>query len=62
VSKGRKVRAALVGIEDFQRRFVDKQAEEDRERLLRRLLELRAPRVPKETSLDVLRDLRGYGP
>jgi len=60
VSKGRKVRAALVGIEDFQKRFVDKQAEEDKERWVKRLLELRAPRAGGISSLDALRDLRGY--
>jgi hypothetical protein len=43
VSKGRKVRAALISIEDFQTRFVDKQAEAD-----------------SLTSIDALRNLRGY--
>jgi len=43
VSKGRKVRAALITIEDFQTRFIDKQAE-----------------VDSLTSLEALRNLRGY--
>jgi PHD/YefM family antitoxin component YafN of YafNO toxin-antitoxin module len=60
VSKGRKIRAVLVGIDDFQKRFVDKQAEEDKERWLKSILNLRAPRTGSISSLDVLRDLRGY--
>ncbi len=59
VSKGRKVRAALVGIEDFQKRFIDKQAEEDKEKWLKKLFELRAPRTGGVSSLDTLRELRG---
>ncbi len=60
VSKGRKIRAALVGIEDFQKRFVDKQAEEEKAGWLKRLQDLSAPRVGDTTSLDALRSLRGY--
>ena len=44
VSKGRKLRAALISIEDFQKRFIDKQAEEEREIWLRKLQGLLAPR------------------
>ncbi|OHD23888.1 MAG: hypothetical protein A2064_01340 [Spirochaetes bacterium GWB1_66_5] len=60
VSKGRIIKAALVSIEDFQRRFVDKQAEEERELWLQRLGELRARRVGDVSSLDALRQIRGY--
>ncbi|MEW5817905.1 MAG: type II toxin-antitoxin system Phd/YefM family antitoxin [Spirochaetota bacterium] len=60
VSKGRKVRAAIISIEDFQKRFVDRQAEEEKEKWLKKLHDLRAPRVEYNTSLDVLRELRGY--
>ena len=62
VSKGRKVRAALISIEDFQTRFIDKQAEAEKEQWMKKLDELRAPRRDKVTSLDALRDLRGYRP
>lgn len=62
VSKGGKVQAALITIEDFQKRFVDKQAEEEKEKWLRRLDELRAPRRGSVSSLDTLRELRGYRP
>lgn len=60
LSKGRKVRAALITIEDFQRRFLDRQAEEAREKWRDALRELRAPRVGSRSSLDTLRKLRGY--
>jgi len=60
VSKGNKVRAALVTIEDFQRRFVDKQAEEEKEIWRQNLNGLRARRVGDVSSLDALREIRGY--
>ena len=60
LSKGRKVRAALITYEDFQRRFLDRQAEETREKWRNALNELRAPRVGSRSSLDTLRELRGY--
>jgi PHD/YefM family antitoxin component YafN of YafNO toxin-antitoxin module len=61
VSKGRRVRAVLITPEDFQRRFIDRQAEERKTEWMRRLDELRAPRLGDATTLDVLRELRGSG-
>ncbi|MCX7037970.1 MAG: type II toxin-antitoxin system Phd/YefM family antitoxin [Spirochaetes bacterium] len=60
ITKGRKVRAVLITPGDFQTRFLDKQAEEEKQRWIRKLAELRAPRVGSLSSLDALRDLRGY--
>ncbi len=60
LSKGRKVRAALITYEDFQRRFLDRQAEEAREKWRKALQQLRAARVGPRSSLDTLRELRGY--
>jgi len=60
LSKGRKVRAAIITIEDFQRRFVDWQAEEAREKWRVALDQLSAPRVTSRSSLEILRELRGY--
>jgi hypothetical protein len=60
LSKGRKVRAALITFEDFQRRFIDRQAEEAQEKWRNALGELRAARVSTRSSLDTLRELRGY--
>jgi PHD/YefM family antitoxin component YafN of YafNO toxin-antitoxin module len=60
VSKGRKIRGALISIEDFQTRFIDKQAEDQKQNWLKKLNDLRAPRSGNLTSLDALRELRGY--
>lgn len=60
ITKGGKVRAVLITPEDFQARFLDKQAEEEKERWMKKLAELRAPRLGNLSSLEALRDLRGY--
>ncbi len=60
LSKGRKVRAALITYEDFQQRFLDRQAEESREKWRNASQELSAPRVGARSSLQILRELRGY--
>jgi PHD/YefM family antitoxin component YafN of YafNO toxin-antitoxin module len=60
LSKGRKVRAAIITIEDFQRRFIDRQAEEAKEKWRNAPRELSAPRVGNRSSLQILRELRGY--
>ena len=59
VSKGRKPRAVLITVADFQKRFVDRQTEERRKELLDRVLAARAERVGEADSLSVLRALRG---
>ena len=60
ISRGRKVRAVLVSLEDFRKRFVDVQAEEERERFLERVRDLRAKKVEEMDSVVLLRQLRGY--
>jgi prevent-host-death family protein len=59
LSKGRRPRAVLISMEDFNRRFVDRQAEDRQKLLLERVLAARAPGVPGPDSLAVLRELRG---
>lgn len=60
ISKGKKVRAVLVSPEDFQKRFVDVQAEEEKERFLQGMLRLIRKKTQDVDSLEVLRKLRGY--
>lgn len=60
ISKGRKVRAVLVSLEDFQKRFVDVQAEEEKERFLEKFHQLKAGKSDNIDSVDLLRKLRGY--
>jgi PHD/YefM family antitoxin component YafN of YafNO toxin-antitoxin module len=61
VSKGRSVRAVLITPEDFQRRFLDRQVEERRRELLDRIKGMRRPATTTRSTLEVLRELRGYG-
>ncbi len=60
ISKGRQVRAVLVTQEDFERRFLDVKAEEEKKRLLESIKELRKPRKTPLGSTMLLRQLRGY--
>ncbi len=60
ISKGRQVRAALITIDDFKKRFIDRQAEEERERLLNKIHNLEKERIVARESIDILRDIRGY--
>jgi len=60
VSKGRKVRAVLVTPEQFERRFLDWQTENEKQNFLNTVKELRGKRKGKENSLTILRQLRGY--
>jgi PHD/YefM family antitoxin component YafN of YafNO toxin-antitoxin module len=61
VSKGRKLRAVLITPEQFKKRFLDYQAEERKRDLLETIHGLRADSVEKTDSIEVLRELRGYG-
>lgn len=60
VSKGRKVRAVLITPEQFKTRFLDYQAEEEKNRLLEVIRGSRAKRKGTKDSVEVLRELRGY--
>ncbi len=62
VAKGRRVRAVLITPEDFELRFVDRQAEERKQDWLRKLDKLRAPRLGDVETLNVLHELRGHTP
>ncbi len=61
VSKGREIKAVLITPEQYKRRFLDYQAEEKKKQLLETIKGLRAPSLETESSLEVLRELRGYG-
>jgi PHD/YefM family antitoxin component YafN of YafNO toxin-antitoxin module len=60
ISKGRKIRAVLVTPAQFERRFLDCQAEEKKSLLLKAIKEMREKRTGKVSSLMALRTLRGY--
>lgn len=62
INKGRKLRAVLITPEQFKTRFLDCKAKEEKERLLHDINKLRMKKKDgQETSLDILRGLRGYG-
>lgn len=60
VSKQKKIRAVLIPYEEFQKRFIDKQAEEERRKLLESIRSHRVDAPEGFDSVAVLRRLRGY--
>jgi PHD/YefM family antitoxin component YafN of YafNO toxin-antitoxin module len=60
VSKGRRIQAVLITLEQFQRRFLDYQAEEKKKQLKEAIKGMRAKRHGAKDSVEVLRELRGY--
>ena len=60
VSKGRKIQAVLITPEQFKKRFLDYQAEEERKRLVETIKGLREKSRGTKDSVKVLRELRGY--
>jgi PHD/YefM family antitoxin component YafN of YafNO toxin-antitoxin module len=60
VSKGRKIRAVLVTPEQFERRFLDWQAKEEKRLFLEAVRGLRKRKKENLSSLSILRQLRGY--
>jgi PHD/YefM family antitoxin component YafN of YafNO toxin-antitoxin module len=60
ISKNRKIRAVLVTPEQFERRFLDWQAQDERRRFLAAMKQLKKSRKGNITTLAVLRKLRGY--
>jgi PHD/YefM family antitoxin component YafN of YafNO toxin-antitoxin module len=60
VSKSRRIQAVLITPEQFKTRFLDYQAEDEKNRLLETIKGLRAKRRGNRDSVDMLRELRGY--
>lgn len=60
ISKGRKIRAVLVTPEQFQKRFMDYQAKEEKERFLTLVDRMKKKKKEELDSVEFLRKLRGY--
>jgi len=60
VSKGRKIQAVLITPEQFKKRFLDYQAEEEKKRVLDTIKGSKAKRRGDKDSVEVIRELRGY--
>ncbi|HRR42257.1 MAG TPA: type II toxin-antitoxin system Phd/YefM family antitoxin [Syntrophales bacterium] len=60
ISKGKKAKAVLITVEQFEKRFLDYQAEEKKKELLDTIQGLKERRTGSKSGLEVLRELRGY--
>jgi len=60
ISKGRKTKAVMITPKQFEQRFLVYQAEEKRRELLAKIRASRSARIGRKSSVDVLRELRGY--
>ncbi len=61
ISKGKRLRAVLISYEDFTLRFIDRQAEEEKEAFLKEAASWRAQAGPGSGDpVQALRALRGY--
>ena len=60
VSKGRKLRAVLITPEQFNRRFLDVKAEEEKKHFLETVQSLRKGKKEAFSSIKLLRQMRGY--
>ena len=60
ISKGKEIRAVLITPEQFQRRFLDYQAEERKQELLAAIKKMKEKKLGKKDSVSILRELRGY--
>jgi hypothetical protein len=62
IEKGREPAAVLISLEDFRQRFHEKDAADERGRIIEHMLEITrtAPNVDPRPALDILRELRGY--
>ena len=62
INKGRTARAVLISLDDFERRFIEYQAQERRRELIDRVRRLRARSTATVNTVELLRRLRGYDP
>lgn len=58
IEKNRQPAAVLISLEDYQKRFVDYQADQLREAVIERIKGKRLHAPAGKTSLDLLRELR----
>lgn len=58
IERNSKPAAVLITLEDYQKRFVDREADEKRKRLVARIKELRSELPENTKSIDLIRDLR----
>lgn len=58
VQRGRRPAAVLISLRDYQERFADREADEQRRAVVARIRELKFSPPAEGTTLDLLRELR----
>lgn len=58
IERNSKPAAILITLEDYQKRFVDREADEKRKELVKKIKALRTPMPQGQTSLDLIREIR----
>ncbi len=58
IEKDRKPAAVLISLEDYQKRFVDKEADSKREEVIQKIKSSKLKLSKGKTSLDILCELR----
>jgi prevent-host-death family protein len=58
IERNSKPAAVLISLEDYQTRFVDREADEKRKALVSRIAELRISLPPDVTTISIVRELR----
>jgi prevent-host-death family protein len=58
IERRRRPAAVLISLDDFEKRFADRDADEKREEIVRRIRALRFKAPSGKTTLDLLRNLR----
>lgn len=58
LEKGRKPAAVLISLADYKKRFVEKDADDERRELVQRILNMARPALDKKCAEDILRELR----
>ncbi len=60
IEKRRKIRAVLISYQDYQTRFMDKLADEQKRKFISQIRSHSAESLVATDSVDTLRSLRGY--
>ena len=60
IEKRKKIEAVLISYEDFNDRFIDKQADEKKMKFMEQILSHAEPSLIEEDPVFTLRKLRGY--
>ncbi len=58
IEKGREPAAVLITLEDYKKRFVDKEADSLREQLVEKILNAKIELPKGKSSLDLIKELR----